>query len=269
MEKAILLHRIRESKPVAENNGPLDQLKPPFHCVGRLFFIFTLMKSPEILYEDNHIIAVNKPAGMLIQGDKTGDTTLPDIVKEYLRVKYNKPGNIFLGVVHRLDRPVSGVVLFARTSKATSRLNEAFRSQKVNKTYLAIVQKEPPFHEDLISGYLSKDQTKNKSYLSQNKQKGKYSELSYKWLGSYEKHSLLEVSPFTGRHHQIRVMLNSIGCTIKGDLKYGAAKPNSDGNICLHASAVKFIHPVKKEPYVIEAPLPKTSEWNEFKGLLT
>jgi len=222
------------------------------------------MHTPEVLYEDNHIIAVNKPAGMLIQGDKTGDSTLPDAVKEYLRVKYHKPGNIFLGVVHRLDRPVSGVVLFARTSKATSRMNEAFRSKKIEKTYMAIVEGEPPLQEDFITGYLSKVEGKNRSFLSQEKGKGKYSELHYRWIGSCEGYSLLEVKPITGRHHQIRVMLSSIGCAIKGDLKYGAAKPNSEGNICLHAHSIKFVHPVKKEPYIIDAPYPKNQDWAEF-----
>lgn len=226
------------------------------------------MDQPEILYEDNHLIVVNKPAGVLVQGDQTGDVTLPDIVKEYLRVTYNKPGNVYLGVVHRLDRPVSGVVLMGKTSKATSRLSDAFRKKALEKTYWAIVEREPPMQEDFITGYLVKNKDQNKSFLHDRQVPGgKYSELHYRWVGSHEHYHLLEVKPVTGRHHQIRVMLSHIGCPIKGDLKYGSRQANEDGNICLHAHSLQFDHPVRKDPYLIKAPVPAIASWNDFSGL--
>ena len=221
----------------------------------------------DILYEDNHIIAVNKPAGVLMQGDVTGDKPLPDSVKDYIKVKYNKPGDVYLGVVHRIDRPVSGVVIFARTSKAGARLSDAFRNQKIEKTYLAIVEGKPPEPIGNLRHHLSKNAKLNKSYIDKSN-KGKLSELSYHWIGSSNGLHLLEVQPGTGRHHQIRVMLANIGCVIKGDLKYGSKRRNSDGNIALHASALKFIHPVKKEEMLLYAPLPNIPEWKKFSDLL-
>lgn len=226
------------------------------------------MERPEILYEDNHLIVVNKPGGVLIQGDKTRDVTLPDMVREYLRVTYDKPGNIYLGVVHRLDRPVSGVALFGKTSKATKRMNEAFHKNEVEKRYLAIVENEPPLEEDVLVGYMVKDSLKNKSKLIDNRvPKGKYAELRYRWIGNSDRYYLLEVFPVTGRHHQIRVMLSHIGCPIKGDLKYGAKRSNPDGNICLHARSLKFTHPVRKELQVVTAPFPDDPIWKAFDGL--
>ena len=222
----------------------------------------------DVLYEDNHLLVVNKPNGVLVQGDHTGRDTLLEQARQYTKEKYNKPGNVFLGVVHRLDRPVSGVVLLGRTTKATVRLNEAFRSKKLKKTYLAIVETEPPLQEDILTGYMSKVESKNKSYFSKDPQNGKHSELHYRWIGSSGQYHLLEVHPVTGRHHQIRVMLSSIGCPIKGDIKYGAKHVNKDGNICLHARSLKFTHPVRKEPYCIVAPTPDQKIWKDFEEVI-
>jgi 23S rRNA pseudouridine1911/1915/1917 synthase len=223
----------------------------------------------EILYEDNHIIAVNKPGGMLVQSDETGDSIIPDLVKGYIGEKYNKPGNVFLGIVHRLDRPVSGVVLFGRTSKATRRLNEAFRQAKVEKTYLAIVEHAPPKQSDDLVAHLVKNARVNKSFVAEKDSKhfsrAKRSELSYRWVAASDNYHLLEVKPKTGRHHQIRVMLNAIGCTIKGDLKYGARRSNPSGSISLHARSIRFTHPVKKEATTITAPFPVDDIWDVFE----
>lgn len=213
----------------------------------------------EILYEDNHIIAVNKTCNEIVQGDKTGDTPLSETVKAYIKDKYNKPGEVFLGVTHRLDRPTSGVVLFARTSKALTRLNEMFKShEQIQKTYWAIVQGEPKQPEARLENWLVKNEAQNKSYITKpGAKEAKQAVLSYKTLAKGDHYTLLEVNLETGRHHQIRCQLAAIGCPIKGDLKYGAKRSNPDGGICLHARQIAFIHPVKKEPVTIVAPVPK------------
>ena len=219
----------------------------------------------EVLYEDNHIIAVNKKPSDIVQGDKTGDRPLGDFVKDYIKKKYNKSGNVFLGVVHRLDRPVSGVILFARTTKALSRLNELFRSKQVEKTYWAVVKKKPNPTKDILVHYLKKNQQKNKSTAFNRKEYGTYkSELSYQLIKSLDNYHLLEVLPKTGRHHQIRVQLSKIGSPIKGDIKYGSDRTNKDASIHLHARKIEFIHPVKKEPISISATPPnKDPIWKE------
>lgn len=213
----------------------------------------------EILYEDNHIIAVNKTCNEIVQGDKTGDTPLSEIVKAYIKTQYNKPGEVFLGVTHRIDRPTSGVVLFARTSKALARLNEMFKShEQIQKTYWAIVQGEPKQPEARLENWLVKNEAQNKSYITKpGAKEAKQAVLSYKTLAKGDHYTLLEVNLETGRHHQIRCQLAAIGCPIKGDLKYGAKRSNPDGGICLHARQIAFIHPVKKEPVTIVAPVPK------------
>lgn len=212
-----------------------------------------------VLYEDNHIIAVNKTCNEIVQGDKTGDTPLSEIVKAYIKAKYNKPGEVFLGVTHRIDRPTSGVVLFARTSKALARLNEMFKShEQIQKTYWAIVQGEPKQPEARLENWLVKNEAQNKSYITKpGAKEAKQAVLSYKTLAKGDHYTLLEVNLETGRHHQIRCQLAAIGCPIKGDLKYGAKRSNPDGGICLHARQIDFIHPVKKEPVTIVAPVPK------------
>ena len=221
----------------------------------------------EVLYEDNHIIAVNKKASDIVQGDKTGDRPLPEYVKDYIKKKYNKPGEVFLGVVHRLDRPVSGVILFARTSKALTRLNEMFREKKVQKTYWAIVKNKPQNTKDNLVHYLLKNQAKNKSQaFNKEGNHALRSELSYEIIHSLENYHLLEVSPKTGRHHQIRVQLAKIGCPIKGDIKYGFDRTNKDKGIHLHARKIDFIHPVKKEPISITAPTPNDVLWKSYKN---
>ena len=221
----------------------------------------------EVLYEDNHIIAVNKKASDIVQGDKTGDRPLPEYVKDYIKKKYNKPGEVFLGVVHRLDRPVSGVILFAKTSKALSRLNKMFREKKVQKTYWAIVKNKPQNTTDTLVHYLLKNQAKNKS-LAFNREENNAlrSELSYELIHSFENYHLLEVSPKTGRHHQIRVQLAKIGCPIKGDIKYGFNRTNKDKSIHLHSRKIDFIHPVKKGSISITAPTPKDVLWKSCKS---
>jgi len=216
----------------------------------------------EVLYEDNHIIVVNKKAGDLVQGDKTGDKPLGDFVKSYLREKYNKPGNIFCGVIHRLDRPVSGVVIFAKTSKALARMNLMFREKTIQKTYWAIVEKPPLNSEDRLEHYLIKNQQKNKSRAFLKPYDGALkSVLDYVVLKKLDRYTLLKVKPITGRHHQIRVQLSTIGSIIKGDLKYGAKRSNKDASISLHAREVQFIHPIKNEPIRISAPPPKDALW--------
>ncbi|NSW95270.1 MAG: RNA pseudouridine synthase [Bacteroidales bacterium] len=221
-----------------------------------------------ILYEDNHLIAVLKNPSDLVQGDKTGDTTLDDKVKKYLAEKYRKPGDVFLGVVHRLDRPVSGVVLFARTSKALSRMNELFRKQEVKKTYLAVVKERPPAEEQTLIHFLKKNEKQNKTYVYDQEVKGSLkSTLTYKIAGRSERYFLLEIDLHSGRHHQIRAQLSKIGCPVKGDLKYGAQRSNEDGSICLHARRLEFIHPVRKTPVSITAPIPDHDVWKLFKNL--
>lgn len=219
-----------------------------------------------VLYEDNHIIAVNKTCSEIVQGDKTGDTPLSEIVKAYIKEKYNKPGEVFLGVTHRLDRPTSGVVLFARTSKALTRLNEMFKShEQIRKTYWAIVQGAPKVPEARLENYLTRNETLNKSFIAKpNAKEAKLAVLSYKTLVRGENYSLLEVNLETGRHHQIRCQLAAIGCPIKGDLKYGAKRSNPDGGISLHARQIAFIHPVSKQPICITAPVPDDSLWQQL-----
>lgn len=218
-----------------------------------------------VLYEDNHIIVVSKESGEIVQGDKTGDQPLSDTVKDYIKMKHDKPGNVFLGVVHRLDRPVSGVVIFAKTSKALSRLNTMFQEGKIHKTYWAIVQGRPKLAEDTLSGWLTRNEQQNKSYMHPREvPNSKKAVLSYRLLSSSERYSLLQVNLFTGRHHQIRCQLSSIGCPIKGDLKYGARRSNPDGSISLHARSVEFIHPVSHQTIKIEAPIPNDNLWHDL-----
>lgn len=222
-----------------------------------------------ILYEDNHIIAVNKPCGVLVQGDKTGDEALDSMVKSYIKSAYDKPGDVFLGVVHRIDRPVSGVVIFARTSKALKRLNKAFQDREIRKVYWAAVIERLPVENDRLVHYLRKNQEKNMSRAFDHEAKHtKYCELTYKTLAASESYTLVEVYPKTGRHHQIRVQLAKIGCPIKGDLKYGAKRSNPDAGIHLHARKLEFEHPVKKGPMKIVAPLPKDTLWQVFEKMV-
>lgn len=217
----------------------------------------------EILYEDNHLIVINKKSGDIVQGDKTGDKPLPDYVKDYLRDKYKKTGNIFCGVIHRLDRPVSGIVIFAKTSKALSRMNELFRDKDIQKTYWAIVENKPIKQSNRLENYLLKNQQKNKSRAFLKPQNGALKAvLDYQVVKNLNRYTLLEVKPITGRHHQIRVQLSQMRCVIKGDLKYGAKRSNKDASICLHAREISFIHPVKKEMIKIIAPVPNEPLWS-------
>ena len=218
-----------------------------------------------VVYEDNHIIVVNKTASEIVQGDKTGDTPLSEMVKEYLKVKYNKPGNVFVGVTHRLDRPVSGVVVFAKTSKALSRLNDMFRLGEVKKTYWAIVKDRPKDLEGELTQWMVRNEKQNKSYAyDKERPNSKKAILRYKLIGHSQNYHLLEVDLQTGRHHQIRCQLAKMGCPIKGDLKYGSPRSNPDGSICLHARRVTFVHPVSKEVIDVTAPLPSGNLWNGF-----
>ena len=219
----------------------------------------------EVVYEDNHIIIVNKQSGEIVQGDKTGDRPLSDIVKDYIKERYAKPGAVFLGVVHRLDRPVSGLVVFARTSKALARLNKMFAESEVHKTYWAIVKNTPREPEGTLTHWLVRNEKQNKSYAyDQEKPNAKKAILKYRVIGHSDNYTLLEVQLMTGRHHQIRCQLAAMGCPIKGDLKYGAPRSNPDGSISLMARRVEFIHPVSKEPIVAEAPLPDDPLWHAF-----
>ena len=223
-----------------------------------------------VLYEDNHIIAVNKTCNEIVQGDKTGDTPLSEMVKAYIKARYNKPGEVFLGVTHRLDRPTSGIVLFARTSKALTRLNEMFKShEQIKKTYWAIVQGCPKVPEARLENWLVRNEAQNKSYIAKpGAKEAKQAILSYKTLVKGDHYTLLEVNLETGRHHQIRCQLAAIGCPIKGDLKYGAKRSNPDGGICLHARKIEFIHPVSKQNICITAPVPEDSLWQQFAALV-
>ena len=219
-----------------------------------------------VLFEDNHLIAVLKRSSDLSQGDKTGDISLDTEVKKYLAEKYNKPGDVFLGVVHRLDRPVSGVILYARTSKALERLNEMLREAQVKKTYLAIVKERPPEDSQTITHFLKKIEDQNKTYVYDKEVKGsKKASLTYRLAGRSERYYLLEIELHSGRHHQIRAQLAAIGCPIKGDLKYGYSRSNDDGSISLLARRLEFIHPVKKEKVIITAPFPEGDIWSLFK----
>lgn len=244
----------------------------------------------QVVYEDNHIIIVNKQSGEIVQGDKTGDRPLSDIVKQYIKEKYQKPGEVFLGVVHRLDRPVSGLVVFARTSKALTRLNKMFADGEVHKTYWAIVEKEKvkvksekfstdsalseaeancslfTIHFSLLTHYLTRNEQQNKSYAYDHEvPNSKKAVLKFRQIGQSERYALLEVNLMTGRHHQIRCQLAAMGCPIKGDLKYGAERSNPDGSISLLSHRMEFIHPVSKEKMVVESPLPEDNLWQTLK----
>ena len=219
-----------------------------------------------VVYEDNHIVVVNKTSSEIVQGDKTGDTPLSEMVKQYLKEKYNKPGNVFIGVTHRLDRPVSGLVVFAKTSKALPRLNEMFRNGEVKKTYWAIVKECPKETEGELVHYLVRNEKQNKSYAYDKEVKNsKKAVLHYKLIGHSQNYYLLEVDLKTGRHHQIRCQLAKMGCPIKGDLKYGSPRSNPDGSICLHARTVQFVHPVSKGMLRLTAPVPEGNLWNGFE----
>jgi len=231
--------------------------------------VHSTVKNLEVLYEDNHLIAVNKRSGDLVQGDHTGDTPLSEIVKEWIRIKYQKPGNVFTGVVHRIDRPVSGVVVFAKTGKALSRLNELFKTKEVQKTYFAAVCSKPQNSSGTLTDFLIKDSSKNKSRsLKSPKPGAKEAILDYQHVYSSDRYFFLKVLPKTGRHHQIRVQLSGMGSSIKGDVKYGAPRTNKDGSIHLHARSIEFIHPVKKEPLIISAPFPDDPVWNSLSDNL-
>ena len=221
------------------------------------------VKNIEILFEDNHIIVVNKRSGDLVQGDKTGDAPLSDILKEFIKVKYNKPGNVYLGVVHRLDRPTTGIVIFAKTSKALERLNKMLRDKEIDKTYWAVVKNKPSKGKDTLINYLRKNPKNNKATVFNKETKDtKKAILHYKTLKSLDNYHLLEIDLETGRHHQIRAQLSHIKCPIKGDLKYGFSRSNKDAGIHLHARRIQFTHPVSKEAIKIEAPTPKDPIWD-------
>tara|TARA_B100000886_G_C20405674_1_gene484642 strand:- start:887 stop:1552 length:666 start_codon:yes stop_codon:yes gene_type:complete len=213
-----------------------------------------------IIYEDNHLIAVTKRSGEIVQGDKTGDKPLSEEIKSYLKNKYKKPGNVFLGTIHRLDRPTSGIVLFAKTSKSLSRMNELFKNKKVQKTYYAVTEDMPIKQKGVIISLLKKNQKQNKSYITKSDD-GKKSELEYDLIEKLQNYFLIKVKPKTGRHHQIRVQLSSIGCKIKGDVKYGAKRANKDKSICLHSYSISFVHPVKNELINLKCDFPKNDIW--------
>jgi len=225
--------------------------------------------SSRVLFEDNHLIVVNKMPSEIVQGDKTGDEPLSKTVKRYIKVKYKKPGEVFLGVVHRIDRPVSGAVVFARTSKALTRMNELVKNHQMTKRYWAIVKNKPPHESDRLEHYLLRNEKQNKSYVRQQEVKGsKQAILHYQWLASSNDYHLIEIELITGRHHQIRAQLAAIGCPIKGDLKYGFPRNNPDASISLHARRMSFIHPVTKELISVEAPPPKDVLWDFFLNAL-
>ena len=233
-----------------------------------------MKKKPyQVIYEDNHLLIVNKEPGLLVQGDRTGDVTLLDLLKEYIKEKYHKPGEVFLGLVHRLDRPVSGLVVFARTSKALERMNELFRKRQIQKTYWAVVRHKPPASTEKLVNWLVKDEQKNQvtvyDYEVPNSQKA---ELSYRVMGKINEHYLLEVNPITGRPHQIRAQLAHIGCPIRGDVKYGYDRAVADRKIYLHARRLYFIHPIQaagapERPIICKAGLPDDRFWEEFLEL--
>ena len=219
----------------------------------------------QVVYEDNHIIIVNKESGEIVQGDKTGDRPLADKVKAYIKEKYAKPGEVFLGVVHRLDRPVAGLVVFARTSKALTRLNDIFRNNEVHKTYWAITKQRPAEMEGMLTHWLVRNEKQNKSYAyDRERPNSKKAILKYKVVGASDNYTLIEVNLLTGRHHQIRCQLAKMGCPIRGDLKYGAKRSNPDGSISLLARSISFVHPVSKKTIFVEAPLPSDNLWNMF-----
>jgi 23S rRNA pseudouridine1911/1915/1917 synthase len=228
------------------------------------------MYSPEVIYEDNHIIAVNKQVSELVQGDRTEDAPLVDNLRQWLKIKYNKKGNVFLGVIHRLDRPVSGVVIFAKTSKSLARMNELFRSGQVNKIYWAIVAKRPPAESGTLIHNLKKNAAQNKSFVYKNAVKNsKVAILDYRILFEYDKFTLLEINLKTGRHHQIRCQLAAIGSPVMGDLKYGYQRSLPGGGIGLHSREISFIHPVSKEQAIIRADPSGHNLWDIYKGMLS
>jgi Pseudouridylate synthases, 23S RNA-specific len=225
--------------------------------------------SERVLYEDNHLLIINKLPSEIVQGDKTGDICLLEEVKAYIKEKYNKPGNVFAGLVHRIDRPVSGAVVFAKTSKALSRMTGKIKERDFHKTYLALVKNHPPKEADILENYLVKNEKQNKSYVTSPSTSGaKLAKLSYHVIGKSDNYYLVEIELYTGRHHQIRVQLSSIGCPIKGDLKYGYPRSNHDASISLHAYKISFEHPIQKTLIEVIAPLPKTSPWNAFEDLV-
>jgi 23S rRNA pseudouridine1911/1915/1917 synthase len=232
------------------------------------------MDDIRVLWEDNHLLGVNKPGGWLVQGDETGDPTLLDWAKEYIKVRYDKPGDVFLGLVHRLDRPVSGAVVFARTSKALTRMNKLFQSREVKKTYVCLTTERPDPLVGKLTHYVSKDRSRNKakafaSESNRARESGaKESVLEYELIGEIDGRFLIRVNPHTGRPHQIRVQMADLGCPIFGDTKYGSSLALSDGTICLHSLSLDFVHPVKKEPIQIKAELPDNSVWETFRELV-
>lgn len=228
-----------------------------------------ILLEKNILFEDNHIIIINKLPSQIVQGDKTGDKTLADSVKEYIKMKYNKPGEVFLGVVHRLDRPVSGAVIFARTSKSLTRLNALIKNREIKKTYWAVVKNKPPQDSCTLVNYLRRDEARNKSFISKTSDKNtQQASLTYTLIAASENYYLLNIDLQTGRHHQIRTQLAGIGCPIKGDLKYGFPRSNSDGSIHLHARELDFIHPVTLQKISIVADTPDDTVWNYFSKII-
>ena len=219
----------------------------------------------KVVYEDNHLIIVYKESGEIVQGDKTGDTPLSETVRAYIKDKYHKPGAVFLGVVHRLDRPVSGLVIFARTSKALARLNDMFRRGDIHKTYWAITQNAPPVEQDTLTSWLQRNERQNKSYVYDKEvPNSKKAVLNYQLRSRSDRYCLIEVELLTGRHHQIRAQLSHIGCPIKGDLKYGAKRSNPDGSISLLSCKVEFVHPVSKKNIILNSPIPDDKLWREL-----
>ena len=229
------------------------------------------MYKPTVVYEDNHLLCVSKRPGEIVQGDKTGDEPMSEALKGWLKEKYHKPGNVYLGVIHRLDRPVGGLVLFAKTSKALSRMNELFRTGDVSKRYWAVVTARPPKHSDTLEQYLVRNESQNKSYVARQGAAtpgAKLARLSYRLLASGEHYHLLEIELHTGRHHQIRCQLAALGCPIKGDLKYGAPRSNPGGSISLLSRQISFTHPVSKEALTLTAPVPDERLWHDLEAAI-
>lgn len=229
------------------------------------------MYKPTVVYEDNHLLCVSKRPGEIVQGDKTGDEPMSEALKAWLKEKYNKPGNVYLGVIHRLDRPVGGLVLFAKTSKALSRMNELFRTGDVSKRYWAVVTARPPKHSDTLEQYLVRNESQNKSYVARQGAAtpgAKLARLFYRLLASGEHYHLLEIELHTGRHHQIRCQLAALGCPIKGDLKYGAPRSNPGGSISLLSRQISFTHPVSKEALTLTAPVPDERLWHDLEAAI-